>query len=79
MTNLCSVTRCQMAKVEQDEVCRMHLPRASVNKPAHGRSERLSVQARDRDHSHPGSPSTTLSPWNPGKRSEASEPIEARR
>src|SRR5215211_438357 len=51
----------------------------SVSKPALGRSWRLSARARDRDHSNPGSPWATLSSWNPGTRSEASEPVGAQR
>jgi len=54
-------------------------PRTWVNKLALGRSGRLSNRARDRDHSDPLSPWATLSPWSPGRRSEASESVEARR
>ena len=66
------------AELRQREVQlrRIYLLGNSVNKVALGRSWRLSARARDRDHSNPGSPSATLSPWNPGTRSEASEPVE---
>src|SRR5215204_7037054 len=58
---------------------RIPLPGTWVNKLALGRSWRLSDRARDRDHSNPESPWATLSLWNPGRRSEASESVEARR
>jgi hypothetical protein len=59
-------------------VLRIPLLGNSMNTPALGRSWRLSAHVRDRDHSYPGSPSATLSSWNPGRRAEASEPLEAR-
>ena len=67
------------AELRQSEVQlrRISLPRTSVNKPTLGRSWRLSARARHRDHSNPRSPWATLLSWNPGTRSEASEPVEA--
>src|SRR5215208_5001726 len=40
---------------------------------------RLSARARYRDPSNPGSLGYLISPWNPGRCSEACEPVEARR
>jgi hypothetical protein len=50
------------------ELPRILILSSSVNKGVLGRSWRLSARARDRDHSNPESPSTTLSPWDPGRR-----------
>ena len=71
--------KCAEIVKSEVQLRRISLPRTRVDELALRRSWRLSDRARDRDHSNPESPLATLSPWNPGRRSEASESVEARR
>jgi hypothetical protein len=69
----------QVEKMEEAGVtmAQAHLKMGLLAYAELGGSWRLSARTRDRDHSNTGSPSATLTPWNPGRRSEASESVEA--